>query len=196
MQHVFFLVGPPSCGKTNPGQALEGLGCHRLVMSDMIKAYIQSNESFGQTVECLMAKGDLIPDHMVIEVFSQNLADLDQGIKNLVVDGFPRTKNQFCWLRSYLLAQGIPWTIIHIDTSNDNCRLRNNARQAAGVVRTDHTVIDSRLIAYDKTMPEMLGCICSSSVGNFVRVNGNQSKHAVRDEVISTFVFATLTEVA
>ncbi len=88
------LLGPPGAGKGT--QAKEIAARHGLIQlstGDMLRAAVGAGTETGKRVKEIMAKGDLVPDEVVIKIISERIDEPDcKG--GMILDGFPRNLNQ------------------------------------------------------------------------------------------------------
>ncbi|ODA68324.1 Adenylate kinase [Methyloligella halotolerans] len=84
------LLGPPGAGKgTQASMIEEERGLEQLSTGDMLRAAVAAGTDLGQEAEKIMARGDLVPDELVIGLIAERM---DQGTgKGTILDGFPRT---------------------------------------------------------------------------------------------------------
>jgi adenylate kinase len=85
------IFGPPGAGKGTQAKLLQGKrGWPQLSTGDMLRAAIAAKTELGQKVEGILAKGDLVPDNIVIGIIGERYdqADCQNGA---IFDGFPRT---------------------------------------------------------------------------------------------------------
>jgi len=91
---ILILFGPPGCGKGTQASRLERtLGLTQLSTGDLLRDAVSSGTRIGQEAEAIMARGDLVPDRIVIELIS-NAIDRIQDTNGFILDGFPRTLGQ------------------------------------------------------------------------------------------------------
>ncbi|MFD0987096.1 adenylate kinase [Methyloligella solikamskensis] len=84
------LLGPPGAGKgTQASMIEEERGYEQLSTGDMLRAAVAAGTDLGKEAEKIMARGDLVPDELVIGLIAERM---DQGTgKGNILDGFPRT---------------------------------------------------------------------------------------------------------
>ena len=103
------LLGPPGVGKGTQAELLhEALGACHLSMGDVFRAaQCQSDPSPAlKTALDAMRRGELVPDHLVIEMVQERSGCLRcQG--GFLLDGFPRTVAQAEALDAMLAQQGV-----------------------------------------------------------------------------------------
>jgi adenylate kinase len=101
------LLGPPGAGKGTQGDRLiERHGITRLSTGDMLRAAVKAGTPVGLKAKDIMARGDLVPDEIVIAIIDDRLKEPD--VKNgFILDGFPRTVGQAGALDKLLAGKGI-----------------------------------------------------------------------------------------
>jgi adenylate kinase len=62
---------------------------------------VKQRTALGQQVGELLAKGELVSDHLVCDIVAWRLREPDAQ-RGFVLDGFPRTQKQAAWLDSFL----------------------------------------------------------------------------------------------
>ena len=56
----------------------------------MLRDHISRNTELGQKAKGVMARGELVSDELVIELFKDNM-DQPECERGMLLDGFPRT---------------------------------------------------------------------------------------------------------
>ncbi|HEV3232960.1 MAG TPA: adenylate kinase [Candidatus Dormibacteraeota bacterium] len=100
------LFGPPGSGKGTQGTYLaERFGVPRLAPGDILRENRRLGTPLGRQAEGYMAKGELVPDELIIDLVKDRLAQPDAA-KGFLMDGFPRTIAQAEALDSILADRG------------------------------------------------------------------------------------------
>jgi adenylate kinase len=88
------LLGPPGAGKGTQAQRIsQRYKVPHLSTGDMFRDHILRDTALGRKAKPLMARGELVPDEIVIAMVEDRIAQPDCA-NGFVFDGFPRTLAQ------------------------------------------------------------------------------------------------------
>lgn len=88
------LFGPPGSGKgTQSEKLIAKYGLKHLSTGDLLRSEIARQTPLGLEAKCIMDKGQLVPDAVVIGMISSAL-ESNPDAKGFLFDGFPRTSAQ------------------------------------------------------------------------------------------------------
>jgi adenylate kinase len=152
------LFGPPGAGKGTQAKLLtQSRGLPQLSTGDMLRAAIEAGTPLGLSCKALIAKGELVPDEIVIGIIAERYDEPDcQG--GAIFDGFPRTIPQAQALDAMLAERDRKIDLVLELKVDDTALLsRVEARiKAGGVLRSDDTpeTLAHRLgVYYKNTAP-------------------------------------------
>lgn len=101
------LLGPPGAGKGTQSQRLvEEHAIVQLSTGDMLRSAIAEESPIGLKAKDIMARGDLVPDEVVVGIISERM-DQPDARNGFVLDGFPRTVPQAQALDRMLAEKGL-----------------------------------------------------------------------------------------
>ena len=104
------LFGAPGAGKgTQAGKLSEKYGLNHISTGDIIRREIREATALGLTVGEAIARGELAPDEVVIEII-ENYVHSHNDAEGNIFDGFPRTLPQAEAFDEILSTHGL-----HID---------------------------------------------------------------------------------
>ncbi|HMS93271.1 MAG TPA: nucleoside monophosphate kinase [Candidatus Saccharibacteria bacterium] len=173
---MILLFGPTGAGKSLQGQMMAiRQGWKWLSTGEMFRA---SNDP--QIIEQLKT-GELLSDEQTYEVFQEAVKDAhDKKYPQIIVDGFPRTKEQAEWLADYMEKEGEKIDIVialEVPESEIMNRLEKRAR-----MEDSPEVIARRMSIYRQKMYPVLGIFAEDEV-RVVHVEGVGTAGEVHDKL-------------
>ena len=95
---MILLFGPTGAGKSMQGQMLAvRQGWKWLSTGEMLR------QSDDPEIIKILKSGELVSDELTYQVFEKAVQEArDKQYSNIIVDGFPRTKEQAAWLDAYM----------------------------------------------------------------------------------------------
>ena len=96
------LLGPPGAGKgTQSKRITQHYRIPQVSTGDLLREHVKQGTPLGVQVRDLIAKGELVSDHLVCDIVAWRLRESDAQ-RGFILDGFPRTATQAVWLDSFL----------------------------------------------------------------------------------------------
>jgi adenylate kinase len=121
------LLGPPGAGKGTQAKKLsQALGVPHVASGDLFREHQARGTELGILAASYMRRGVLVPDEVVIGMVLERLAQEDCR-PGVVLDGFPRTREQAQALDRALGPQGIN-EVLHIVVSPEELVRRLSGR--------------------------------------------------------------------
>ena len=181
------MVAPPGAGKGTQATRLAAYyEIAHLSSGDLFRKEVAAGSEIGKEAAAYLAKGDLVPDSLVIEMLGPHvLASVQQG--GYVLDGFPRTLPQA--EEAYRVAQEVSGielqAVVHLEVSRVELLRRLLARaEADGRLDDTEPVIRHRLEVYDRETAPMLEFYAGR--GLVVDIDGEQSVEDVFSAIIGS----------
>ena len=141
------LLGAPGSGKGTQGDLLaEHFGVPHVSSGELLRRHVASGSDLGRQVGSFLARGELVPDDLVLTVVGDALSGAFEA-GGYVLDGIPRTLAQA--ERAYALAKPaglVADAVIYLDVPDDVARERLAGRAGTGRADdADPAVIERRL---------------------------------------------------
>lgn len=153
------LLGPPGAGKgTQAARLMQRYDIRQLSTGEMLRAAVRSESPVGMKAKDIMARGDLVPDEVVVQIVADRVKDPDCA-NGFILDGFPRTVAQAEALEAILHEHGLELDAVvelQVDEEALASRVAQRAAQSDGAAREDDTVeaLKHRLHVYrEQTAP-------------------------------------------
>ncbi len=147
-------------------------------------------ESNDPEVIAVLKSGELVSDVLTYEVFDQAIQDAKQRkFPNIIVDGFPRTKEQAEWLADYMEKndQQIDLVIsLEVPESEIMKRLEKRGR-----MEDTAETIARRMMIYRQKMYPVLGIFAEEHIP-IVHLDGTGTAGEVHDRIYSELADRTL----
>lgn len=100
------LLGPPGAGKgTQAEKIASSCAVPHISTGDMLREAVTKGTELGKLAQACMAKGELVPDEVVVGIVKERLGEADAE-NGFLLDGFPRTVPQADALEKALAESG------------------------------------------------------------------------------------------
>lgn len=177
------VVGPPASGKgTQAVRVAEHYRVPHLSTGVLLRAEVARGTDVGRAVATSMARGELVPDTVVIRSLRPHLVRARTG---WVLDGFPRTRAQAEALDRHSDTVGGVDVVLSLDADTDEL-LRRMRRRAGEEGRADDTpeALNRRLVDFHTNA----GAVISYYTGRGLLISIDASPPA--EEVTRTILTA------
>jgi adenylate kinase len=132
------LLGPPGAGKgTQAKRLVDEHGIVQLSTGDLLRAAITAGTPVGLRAKDIMARGELVPDHVVVGIIAERMDEPDAR-NGFVLDGFPRTVAQAEALDKLLAEKGMTLDAVielKVDTGMLLSRIESRQEEMRGAAR-------------------------------------------------------------
>lgn len=180
---MILLFGPTGAGKSMQGQMLAvRQGWKWLSTGEMLR------QSTDQAVIATLKSGELVSDELTYQVFEAAVQDArDKHYENIIIDGFPRTKEQAAWLDDYMAKMGEKIdVVVALEVPESEIRARLEKRHR---MEDTPATIAKRMAIYRQKMYPVLGIFAEASV-KIVHLDGTGSAGEVHDRIFEEVVAA------
>lgn len=180
------FLGPPGAGKGTQAARLErNHNLRQLSTGDMLRAAVDAETEIGLKAKDIMARGDLVPDEVVVGIIADRIEDPDCA-DGFILDGFPRNIAQAEALDAMLDDKGMTLDAVlelKVDRSRLPERIRIRSAQTEGGPREDDTeeALAYRLRVYEEQTAPVAGHYAQK--GLLKHVDGMQEMDAVTEEI-------------
>lgn len=177
------LLGPQGSGKgTQAARISAAYDIAHIATGDMLRSAIASHSELGKKVEPILARGELVPDDLMIALIRERLAAEDAR-EGFVLDGFPRTMAQARALDAMLEEERRQLCVVfELQISDDLCLERLLSR-AQLQERADDTAeaIRKRLELYHAQTEPVVEYYRAQ--GNLVGIHADRDIDEVFEEI-------------
>ena len=173
---MILLFGPTGAGKSMQGQMLAvRQGWKWLSTGEMLR------ESTDPEVISVLKSGELVSDELTYEVFEAAIGEaINKQYKNVIVDGFPRTKDQAEWLASYLEKTGQSIDIV-VALEVPEAEIMQRLEKRGRMEDTPETIA-KRMTIYRQKMYPVLGIFAEQGM-KIVHLDGTGTAGEVHDRI-------------
>ena len=182
MNRAILLFGYPGSGKGTQGKILSALpGFRHVAMGDILRGLTTDNPMFA-AVHRHLGHGNLVPDQLVMDLFSHYLTGLKLPEDDLVlVDGIPRNRQQVDLLGTIVDVIKI-FKLSVYDESIVIDRIRRRALAGNRADDATDAVIQNRLQVYRR---ETESCINAYPGTILTRIQANQPIFDVHLDIVN-----------
>tara|TARA_B100000767_G_scaffold230735_1_gene221905 strand:- start:81 stop:659 length:579 start_codon:yes stop_codon:yes gene_type:complete len=188
---IIILLGPPGAGKGTQAALIKNeFNIAHISTGDMLREAVKNKTSLGLTAKEIMARGDYVPDNLLLEIIKERVSEKDCE-NGFILDGYPRNQIQAESLDLILSEtnDSIDGIIqIDVDFSILEKRIEGRSKDNNNEIRADDNlqVMKKRLQVYlDQTEP-----LTSyySNHKNFIIINGMNDIYKVSEDIKNNLI--------
>ncbi len=179
------LIGPPGSGKGTQGERLaERLGVEHLAAGDLLREEVDKGSALGEKAKDIMAKGDLVPDDVIIGLLMPRVLAAAEA-DGYLLDGFPRSVEQAEEARKLADTAGAtPDAVIYLDAPREVLMQRILARaETEGRSDDNEETVQNRLRVFDDATHPLVEHYRGRGLLHVV--NADQDENAVTEEILA-----------
>jgi adenylate kinase len=178
---MILLFGPTGAGKSMQGQMLAvRMGWKWLSTGQMLR------DSADPEMHELLKTGELIDDETIYKVFDEAVRHAkEKNYPKIIVDGFPRTKEQAEWLANYIdeVGEEIEQVVV-LEVPESEIMRRLELR---GRMEDTPETIARRMTIYRQKMYPVLGSFAEDGV-KIIHMDGTGTAGEVHDRLYAEVV--------
>jgi len=156
---IAVMFGPPGSGKgTQANRVAARLNLPHIATGDILRAEIARGSELGREAAPIMARGELLPDDLIVRIIEARLQEPDAAAGALL-DGFPRTVAQAKALDAMLRRRRRAVDVVVVLNVPDEelwTRMRRRAEEEGRADDTDEAFAQ-RLVVYREETAPVLG---------------------------------------
>lgn len=178
------LIGAPGAGKGTQAQKIaDHFGLVHISSGDLLREHVAKATSIGQTAQAYMARGDLVPDAVVLDMLRKPVVAA-AATGGYVLDGFPRNVEQA--QTAYGVAKDLGVSVqlaVYLEVAREALIERIVARgKTSGRADDTREVVERRLAVYETHTRPLLDYYRERE--QLIQVNGDRPVEEVTWSVI------------
>lgn len=181
MKKLFLIIGAPGSGKTTDAELIAEKSevITHYSAGEMFRAEVASGSEQGKIIDSFISKGNIVPIEIAIETIVAAIKKAPTDV--VIIDGYPRSKEQMEALDNYLTPEsGVTLTnVIEVVVSEEVARDRVLGR--ARGADDNNEVFNNRMKIY--TDPLALIQNFYEAKNMLVKIDGERSIEAIVDEM-------------
>ena len=126
--HIIIFLGPPGSGKGSLSKlCVDRLGWAQFSTGDLLRIHITNKTNLGKKIDFIIKSGKLISDALISDMVKDWLLKEMLAKSVVILDGFPRTKNQALALNKILKSTNLNKSdliVVKLEISDDALILR------------------------------------------------------------------------
>jgi len=167
------LFGPPGSGKGTQAKLLAArFGMPHISTGDLLREHVNAGDEIGREIQAVMQAGLLVPDALVERLVEERLS-LPDARNGVVLDGFPRTREQAQFLSRVLKERNLYELVIHLAVDYNEIITRLTARRQCPTCGTLYNLV---------TNPPKSDQVCDRD-GSQLTVRADDREEVIRERL-------------
>ena len=178
---VIVFIGPPGSGKGTQANILKNHYIDDLeiiTVSDLLKNKSLDGSDLGVSIKNKMDKGELISDEVVISVLNEKLLHISG--KNILIDGYPRSKEQATALLEFF-KENKDLKVINFQVKDDKL-LERIKKRSLEESRADDAFFQKRLDIFKKNNTDIISELKHSI--NVINISADEDIPVITRKII------------
>ena len=171
---IVLLIGAPGAGKGTQADLLASkVGYRKVSTGDALRKHVKLGTPIGKQAEAIMAKGELVPDQVLLEILNEELGSNSK--ETVILDGYPRNVAQADTLMKFVQNTHPVKCCLHLDVGRAELITRLSGRRVCSSCGTSYHI---------ETSPPKVAGVCDKCAGKVVQRPDDEPKSiAVRLDV-------------
>lgn len=186
VKKLFLIIGAPGSGKTTDAELIADHNTGTIThysTGDMFRAEVESGSERGKIIDSFISKGNLVPIEIAIETIVAAIKRAPNDV--VIIDGYPRSKEQMEALDNYLASEENVSLVNVIEVVVSEEVARDRVLGRARGADDNNAVFDNRMKVYIEPLSLIQSFYESRSM--LVKIDGERSIEAIVDEM-ETFI--------
>jgi adenylate kinase len=189
---AYIFLGRSGCGKGTQADLMINHLCHvadkgcktlHIESGALLRAFSQGDNYTQKKINEVLSKGILVPESIIVSLWTDYLISNFTGAENLVFDGTPRKLHEAQLLDNALQFYGVEKPVvfyINVSKSWSEKRLTSRARK-------DDTpeAVARRLEWFETEVTRTINFFKNNPYYNFIEINGEQPIDDVQNEILA-----------
>ncbi len=186
MKQLFLIIGAPGSGKTTDAELIAKRNADTIThysTGDMFRAEVESGSERGMIIDSFISKGNLVPIEIAIETIVTAIKKAPNDL--VIIDGYPRSREQMEALDNYLVSEKNVTLINVIEVVVSEKVARERVLGRARGADDNNAVFDNRMKVYTEPLSLIQNFYDNKKM--LVKLDGERSIEAIVNEM-ETFI--------
>ena len=181
MKKLFLIIGAPGSGKTTDAEliAAKDDAITHYSAGDMFRAEVASGSEQGKIIDSYISKGNIVPIEIAIKTIVDAIVKAPTPV--VIIDGYPRSKEQMEALDAYLTPESGVELVNVIEVVVSEAVARDRVLGRARGADDNNEVFNNRMKVYTDPLKMIQDFYEQRSM--LVKINGERSIEAIVDEM-------------